>query len=643
MRIDNILEAAAECCPTSSCAIYQKQSPTVGQSATQAASLTYQSATRIVKQHREIIQTNINNYDSGKPADVVVAILAHNSIDFLLALLACMNLPQALPVLLNTRWTHQEISQALQSQNHCDRTMLVYDTQEHAARLQQAAVLLRNNHRHVSRMRLAMVSISYQTPLDVSTERSREQHPHNLHKTLPTQYLGANANNQQNSMDATAVILFTSGTTSGSKGVLLSHRALYVQALAKLRPPCGYDRQTQMLATTVPLFHVGGLSSALAVILAGGSLVFPPPSAVETGFQPTQVLRSLHYGPRISTNTLVVVPAMLSALMEECRRIQTAAKRKSVATYSSVRLILIGGQSATTPLLHLLYQRFPNARVVQTYACTEGASSLTFWERHHSFQDFMSRTQPLENHAHPSGIHHHQQQQMGDCVGLPPGHVELRLFRTNTDNQCSTNGRDSPPSGVIATRGPHLFTGYWKRGSKNSDTQSSDNASSSLYACHIPLTPDGWFVTNDLGFQDEQGRYYFSGRVADVIRTGGETVLATEVERVLLRNDKIQECAVFSLPDPKFGETVCAALVVSTSISVPSLQDVRQWCAEQGLAGYKCPRRIFVLTELPRNSSGKLLKRVLVDRFRGETDGASTIINPRMDPAMGAHPYHSKL
>ena len=642
MRIDNILEAAVKLCPTSSCAIYQHQNPTIGQSSA-AASLTYQSATHLVKQHQEGIQTKLNNNnDSGKQGDggFVVAILAHNSIDFLLALLACIKVPNILPVLVNTRWTHQEIAQALQSQNRYDRTILMYDTPEHAERLHQASELLRNNHRNISLMQLTMLSTSHQAPRNVSRERSEEHQSSNLQKTLPPQHIidTHNPNSQEEHMNATAVILFTSGTTSGSKGVLLSHRALYVQALAKLQAPCGYDHQTRMLATTVPLFHVGGLSSALAVMLAGGALVFPTPSR-EPGFQPAQVLRSLHYGPRISTNTLVVVPAMLSALMEECLT-QTAK-----TTYPSVRLILIGGQSASSSLLQLIFERFPNARVVQTYACTEGASSLTFWERQNSSNNTSSksRTPLLENHTNPS-MHHRQRQQMGDCVGVPPSHVELRLLPTNDDEQRSTDNRDIPLSGVIATRGPHLFTGYWKRGSSDgTGTRNGNNATSSLYACHIPLTPDGWFVTNDLGFQDTQGRYYFCGRVADVIRTGGETVLATEVERVLLRNDEIQECAVFPLPDSKFGETVCTALVViPKSTSGPSLKEVRQWCAEQGLAGYKRPRRIFIMTELPRNSSGKLLKRLLVDRFHNETYGGSRV-SPRTDPTIGTHTYYSKL
>mmetsp|Transcript_1278 Transcript_1278/g.1531 ORF Transcript_1278/g.1531 Transcript_1278/m.1531 type:complete len:187 (-) Transcript_1278:41-601(-) len=152
---------------------------------------------------------------------------------------------------------------------------------------------------------------------------------------------------------------------------------------------------------------------------------------------------------------------------------------------------------------------------------------------------------------------------------------------------------------------------------------------------------DNWFVTNDLGFFDKHGQLYFTGRVRDVIRTGGETVVATEVEQVLLQHPHIEDCAVFPLDDETFGQTVCAALVMKkedqenvvpllapspspsptvTNSGIPlplSLADLRLFCANQNLAGYKRPRRLFWLSanEMPRNSSGKILKHQLVDRF----------------------------
>lgn len=114
-----------------------------------------------------------------------------------------------------------------------------------------------------------------------------------------------------------------------------------------------------------------------------------------------------------------------------------------------------------------------------------------------------------------------------------------------------------------------------------------------------------------MGYWDE-GKLYFCGRVNDVIRTGGETVLANEVEKVLLMHPAINDCAVFSLPDEKFGEAVCCAVV---TVKTGSVDDLKGWCTQQGLANYKKPQRIFLVSTLPRNASGKVLKHKLQSEF----------------------------
>lgn len=285
-----------------------------------------------------------------------------------------------------------------------------------------------------------------------------------------------------------------------------------------------------------------------------------------SSFDPPTVFQAVSH-PTFATNTLVVVPAMLHALLHE---------NKNQAVYPHVELLLIGGQSASPSMLVQLQQVFPHARIVQTYACTEAASSMTFFEP--------DNTKKLP--ALPDGV-------MGDCVGRPPPHVELVVLVQNNNNGYKMITTPYKV-GVLATRGPHVMSGYWKR-----------NESS--------MRNNGWFITHDLAFQDVDGRYYMCGRAKDVIRTGGETVIALEVERILLQHTAIVECAVFALPDDRFGEAVCAAIVVSSNPPL-SLQDVRQHCA--GLAGYKRPRRLFHVNALPRNSSGKVVKHELVKQFK---------------------------
>ena len=360
--------------------------------------------------------------------------------------------------------------------------------------------------------------------------------------------------------DADALLLFTSGTTSGGgKGVRLSHRSLFVQSHAKLHPPCSYDTNTRMVATTVPWFHVGGMSSAIAVMLAGGTLIFPSSVGIsvegdgggggERKFRPEVIMKTLPPPPPPSfsssslesstmvANTLVVVPAMLHSM------VQSAAH----SSFPNVRLILVGGQSIVGYGGDGLYDRmrriFPNARVIQTYACTEAGSSITFEDltaqvgcgdftlpsASDGRLDKIRTVTPSDDTSVYSGP--------GTCVGYP--HVQIGIFHIEKAAEAAkAHGSYSllhlPPQlllshgtiGIIGSRGPHVMSGYWNR----SIIDGSDDNNIAVDDDH-----DGWVLTNDLGCIDPVSKkLYFCGRVDDVIRTGGESVLALDVERVII-------------------------------------------------------------------------------------------------------------
>jgi acyl-CoA synthetase (AMP-forming)/AMP-acid ligase II len=218
-------------------------------------------------------------------------------------------------------------------------------------------------------------------------------------------------------------------------------------------------------------------------------------------------------------------------------------------------------------------------RVVQTYACTEAASSLTF----HLLEQDMVQTSP------PSG----------DCVGSPPKHVDICLVDKDLWIETKKIRIITPPfsMGIIATRGPHVMNGYWTRGVEAQNGRSSDQ----------------YFITNDLAYWDQNGQLFFAGRLNDSIRTGGETVLSSEVERVLQLHPLIDECAIFPVPDPKYGEAVACAIVPNQHVLTQ--QQIRQWCQENGLSNYKHPRHIMTMRQLPKNSSGKTLKYLLIEQF----------------------------
>jgi fatty-acyl-CoA synthase len=212
-------------------------------------------------------------------------------------------------------------------------------------------------------------------------------------------------------------------------------------------------------------------------------------------------------------------------------------------------------------------------------------------------------------------------------VGFPPSHVELAIFQKEKNPNNTTKHDDGGGDGriihqpyvhgILATRGPHMMNGYW---GETSFASADDDSTKFICA---------WFRTNDIGFRDPYGRFYLVGRVTDSIRTGGETVHATEVEKILLLHPDIAEAAVFGIPHDRLGELVCCAVIPATwttsmnehnqqqatsPVSL-SLENVRFWCTKHGLARYKHPRRILYLNGLPRNTSGKVVKPRLAEHF----------------------------
>ena len=589
------------------------------------------------QQHRHHHADDTASAHAAHAVEVVVAYLAANSPDYLLSALACTAVhvgARVQPALLNYRWTDGEIFRALRVEEPNGATGAIATPTEHVT-----IVLYGDQFEQIARKVVATIQTDpVQNALNHCAVSIRL--PSLLLIRGPEQLLcglgqgqGRTANDGGGTGADDALILFTSGTSSsaGAKGVRLSHKSLTVQAMSKLCPPCSYDEHTNMVATTVPFFHVGGISSALAVIMAGGTLTFPPAakplslrtnthatqqSASSISFQPNRILDSLNSN-QASANTLVVVPAMVHSLL-------AAAASK---VYPNVRILLVGGQSLSGPQLAQTRLVFPNARVVQTYACTEAGSSITFAQLYPLLEEY--RHTSSRGAATDSAFRPH-----GDCVGYAPAHVEMKVVPVLKEDNIKIQGISSSPtlpsnanananatisqlkSGIIATRGPHVMNGYWQRGNEVLLHRAQNR---------IGLTADGWLLTNDLGHLDVEGRLFFSGRASDVIRSGGESIPASEVERAILLHPLIETCAVFPLPDERFGEAVCAAVVLKEHASTGRsrvvtkeriLTEIKRHCTKHGLASYKRPKRAFIVPELPTNSSGKVLKHQLIDMFR---------------------------
>jgi long-chain acyl-CoA synthetase len=177
-------------------------------------------------------------------------------------------------------------------------------------------------------------------------------------------------------------------------------------------------------------------------------------------------------------------------------------------------------------------------------------------------------------------------------AGKPYPWVELRIVDPGTEED-----RPAGEVGELWTRSVQNMKGYWNR------PEDTANA----------ITADGWFKTGDAGFIDEEGYLFLTDRVKDMIVSGGENVYPIEVENALIEHPAVEDVAVIGVPDERWGETV-KAIVVRKAGSDPNPEDLIAFARER-LARYKCPTSVDFIEALPRNPSGKILKRELREPY----------------------------
>ncbi len=267
---------------------------------------------------------------------------------------------------------------------------------------------------------------------------------------------------------------------------------------------------------------------------------------------------------RSRVTTVWLAPAMVNAIM--------ALPGVEHRDLSSVRLIVNGGEKMPIPLIEAIQRTFPAAWFADAYGLTETVSGDTFLDRDSIVTKLGS-------------------------VGRPCLYLELDIW----------DGRGSPvpggERGEIVLRGPKVFSGYWR----------DPEATAAAF-------DGGWFHTGDIGVRDEDGYLYIVDRLKDMIVSGGENIAGSEVERVLYEHESVLEAAVVGHPDERWGEVPVAFVVLREDVSA-SADVLIDHCRTQ-LARYKVPREVTFLDALPRNPSGKVLKRelrTLVDSRAGRT------------------------
>jgi acyl-CoA synthetase (AMP-forming)/AMP-acid ligase II len=262
---------------------------------------------------------------------------------------------------------------------------------------------------------------------------------------------------------------------------------------------------------------------------------------------------------RSLVTTVWLAPAMVNAIME----LPDIEQRE----LSSVRLVINGGEKMPIPLIEHIQRVFPSAWFADAYGLTETVSGDTFLDRGSIVSKLGS-------------------------VGRPCLYLELDIW----DEQ----GRSLPAGqrGEIVMRGPKIFKGYWR----------DPDSTAAAFA-------GGWFHSGDIGVRDDDGYLYIVDRFKDMIVSGGENIASSEVERVLYEHDSVLEAAVVGRPDGRWGEVPVAFVVLHQDKTVTA-EVLLAHCHSQ-LARYKVPKEIAFLDALPRNPSGKVLKRDLRGRVSG--------------------------
>ncbi len=347
-------------------------------------------------------------------------------------------------------------------------------------------------------------------------------------------------------------LLYTSGTTGLPKGAMLTHRNLLAGILNSMT---AWESGTEEVCMfTFPMFHVAGYVMPMHHLRAF-------PLVLLRSFDPPTLLANVErYGV---TNT-AMAPTMVAMLLEN--------PETDRYDLSSLRRLGYGAAAMPGEVLRRARARWPGIAFSTGFGMTELSGNV------------MTMGRADHDRAAEEGL------EILRSVGR-----QMPLARVRVIDE---SGVDAPPgvAGEILVKGDQVLSGYWR----------NPQATAAAFT-------DGWFHTGDVGRWDGDGYLYIVDRKKDMILTGGENVYPREVEEALYRHPAVVEAAVIGAPDPKWGEKVVAVICVRDGHAVTGA-DLVAFCREE-IAGYKKPRHVVFIDVLPKNASGKVLKRELRDQI----------------------------
>ena len=359
------------------------------------------------------------------------------------------------------------------------------------------------------------------------------------------------------SADDLAAILYTSGTTGRSKGAMLTHGNLLSNAQV-LKDYWGW-KSGDVLIHALPIFHVHGLFVAIHGALINGSKMI-----WFAKFDPKAVLAAMR-----RATVFMGVPTLYVRLLAEPGLTTDSAK--------NMRLFVAG----SAPLL------------IETFNEWQQRTGHTILERYGMSETIMLTSNPYAADARHGG----QTERRGATVGFALPGVGLRVV--DDANQPLPVGE----IGAIQVQGPNVFKGYWRMPEKTAEEFTADEQGGR------------WFKTGDVGKVDERGYISIVGRSKDLIISGGYNVYPAEIEGVMNELPGVAESAVVGVPHPDFGEAVVAIVVARGGATAPDPAELITTLKAR-IANFKVPKRVFVVTELPRNAMGKVQKKLLREQHQ---------------------------
>lgn len=361
--------------------------------------------------------------------------------------------------------------------------------------------------------------------------------------------------------DDTALILFTSGTTSRPKGVMITHGQLTNYVMNHSGVADGTDKGTSLIS--IPSYHVAGVTSICNAIYSGRRLVLMPQ------FEAKEWLETME---REKVTHAFLVPTMLKQVLDHPNFDQTDLTALENLSYGAAPMPL--------PVIHEAIERFPNSTdFANAFGMTETTSTVTVLS-------------PEDHRLEGTEEEIEQKLKRLTSVGKPLPNVEIMIV-----DEGGKKIEESGKVGVVYVRTDKQMKGYWEKDDETDET-----------------VVDGWIHTGDIGWLDEDGYLYLEGRDSDLIIRGGENISPTEIENILHAHPAVDSVAVIGVPSIEWGEEVMAVIIPKDKNNLPTLDELKDFCRDK-LASFKHPTKIEFVESFPMTSTGKVIKNELKDLF----------------------------